>query len=98
MPLRSKTKPLPAGRAKRRLPPIPVPSKAKALPAVRSAQTPKQADVLGSTPLPIRITLVQNEYLMAKRERTGVPIQELVRRAIDHMIATVDIAAVPERR
>jgi len=50
-----------------------------------------------STPLPVRITYTQYDYLSAKRDKTGVPIQELVRRAIDHMQATIDIAVVPER-
>jgi hypothetical protein len=66
--------------------------------ASRSVQTPKQVEIVGSTPLPIRITAEQQAQLVKKRERTGVPIQELVRRAIDHMLATVDIGAVPERR
>lgn len=95
-------------RAVKRAPPLPTPIRTTGPdaggsprhkgPLTRSSQTPKQSDLLGSTPLPVRITAEQQAQLAAKRDRTGVPIQELVRRAIDHMLTTVEIAAVPERR
>jgi hypothetical protein len=64
--------------------------------AVKTAPLPPFEPV--STPLPIRITSEQQRLLAAKRERTGVPIQELVRRAIDHMLTTVKESEVPSRR
>jgi len=81
----------PAARRARKLPGNPAT-------ATRSTQTPKQIELTGTTPLPVRITAEQQAMLVKKRDKTGVPIQELVRRAIDHMLATTDIGAVPARR
>lgn len=55
-------------------------------------QTPKLTD-----PLPIRLTRDQLDRLDAKRRVTGVPVQELIRRAVDHMLATLETSKVPER-
>ena len=89
---RTQTKPAAKPASRRILKPV------AAAPATRSNQTPKQIELTGTTPLPVRITAEQQAQLARKRDRTGVPIQELVRRAIDHMLATVDLGTVPERR
>jgi hypothetical protein len=46
-------------------------------------------------PLPLRVTQAQLDALYAKKDMTGVPVQELIRRAIDHMLATHAEDVVP---
>ena len=49
------------------------------------------------TPLPMRITALQRERLVAARERDGTSIQEHVRRALDMYLDAIEkiVAAAP---
>ena len=61
------------------------------------APTPKVEVIPLAQPLPIRLSKPQHDALEQKRRQTGVPIQELIRRAVDHMLDTVEAHRVPER-
>lgn len=48
-----------------------------------------------SDPIPVRFTELQRAALMAKSLRTGITMQELIRRAVWHMLATIPPETVP---
>jgi len=90
--LKAKTKPPPPLRK----PTKPASRKARAAPVVVE-EKPVRFPYGETIPTPVRLTKGQLQALDQKRAKTGVPIQELVRRAIDHMLATMQPHEVPER-
>ena len=60
--------------------------KAASKPA-KAVPEPSPAYSAGTMPLPVRISLEQNDRLKRLRDRSGVPIQEIVRRSIDAFLA-----------
>lgn len=49
-----------------------------------------------TAPIPIRIATTVRTRLQNKAERTGVPMQELIRRSISHMLRTYKLDQVPD--
>lgn len=77
--------------------PAPAKARSAARPAVPPTPAPQENLPYGKTaPIPIRIATTVRTRLQNKAERTGVPMQELIRRSISHMLRTYKLDQVPD--